>query len=188
LLLGALAIGLFGAGAGAVLADPTAESGHAGRLPAAAPVPHLPVVDGVRAALEGDWLRWPLAGAITGRFGEPRAGHFHEGIDIPRPVGTAIHAAASGRVAMREWQDGYGKYTCIRHLAVVTCYAHQSRFHVRAGAMVRQGDVIGYTGDSGTSEAPHLHFEVRRGRADWGKPVNPLRYLPREPKRLLAPH
>jgi murein DD-endopeptidase MepM/ murein hydrolase activator NlpD len=150
--------------------------------------PQLPVVDGVRAALGGDWLRWPLGGEVTGRFGEPRPGHFHEGIDIPRPVGTPIRAAASGRVAMREWQDGYGKYTCIRHLAVISCYAHQSRFHTRLGEMVRQGDVIGYTGDSGTSEAPHLHFEVRLGRRDWGKPVNPLRYLPREPARLAAPH
>jgi murein DD-endopeptidase MepM/ murein hydrolase activator NlpD len=186
LLLAVVAIALFGAGAGGVLAGPTAESGPA--LVVAVPVPHLPVVHGVRSALSGDWLTWPIGGEVTGRFGEPRPGHFHEGIDLPNPVGTPIRAAATGRVVMREWQDGYGKYTCIRHVRVLTCYGHQSRFHTRVGDMVRQGDVIGYSGDSGTSEAPHLHFEVRLGRRPWGKPVNPLRYLPREPHRLLAPH
>jgi murein DD-endopeptidase MepM/ murein hydrolase activator NlpD len=85
---------------------------------------------------------------------------------------------------MREWQDGYGKYTCIRHVDVLTCYAHQSRFRTKLGEKVAQGDVIGYTGDTGTSEAPHLHFEVRRGRRVWGKPLNPARYLPREPHRF----
>jgi murein DD-endopeptidase MepM/ murein hydrolase activator NlpD len=182
----AAAVAVFGAAAGAGLAVPTAESGRA-RL-VAVPAAHLPVAGAVRAALRGDWLRWPLGGSVTGRFGEPRAGHFHEGIDLPNPVGTPIHAAATGRVVMREWQDGYGKYTCVRHLELLTCYAHQSRFHTRVGEMVRQGEVIGYTGDSGTSEAPHLHFEVRLGRKPWGKPVNPLRYLPRERARLAAPH
>jgi murein DD-endopeptidase MepM/ murein hydrolase activator NlpD len=181
--VGAAAIALCGAGAGAVLAVPTAESGPARVV--AVPVPHLHVVSGVRAALRGDWLRWPIGGDVTGRFGEPRPGHFHEGIDLPNPVGTPIRAAATGRVVMREWQDGYGKYTCVRHLAVLTCYAHQSRFHTKVGEMVRQGEVIGYSGDSGTSEAPHLHFEVRLGRKPWGKPVDPMRYLPRDPGRRI---
>jgi murein DD-endopeptidase MepM/ murein hydrolase activator NlpD len=132
----------------------------------------------------GDALRWPLGGDVTGVFGEPRAGHMHEGIDIPNPVGTPIAAAAGGKVVMREWQDGYGRYTCIAHIEILTCYAHQSRFHVKLGEHVEQGQLIGYTGDTGTSEAPHLHFEVRRGREPWGKPLNPLRYLPREPERL----
>jgi murein DD-endopeptidase MepM/ murein hydrolase activator NlpD len=182
--VGVAAVVLCGVGAGAGFAVPTAESGRARVV--AVPAAHLPIVAGVRAALRGDWLRWPLRGEVTGRFGEPRPGHVHEGIDIPNPVGTPIHAAATGRVVMREWQDGYGKYTCVRHLALLTCYAHQSRFHVRVGEIVRQGEVIGYTGDSGTSEAPHLHFEVRLGRKPWGKPVNPLRYLPHEPARLRA--
>jgi murein DD-endopeptidase MepM/ murein hydrolase activator NlpD len=125
---------------------------------------------------------------VTGLFGEQRAGHRHEGIDIPVPVGTPVRAAGSGTVVMREWQDGYGNYTCIRHVAVLTCYAHQSRFHTKLGANVEQGDAIGYSGDTGTSEAPHVHFEVRLGHKPWGKPVNPLRYLPREPARLQAPH
>jgi murein DD-endopeptidase MepM/ murein hydrolase activator NlpD len=150
----------------------------------AAPAPD-PVVDTVTAVVDdGDWLRWPLDGAVTGVFGEPRGGHLHEGIDIPVPAGTPIRAAAGGTVVMREWQDGYGKYTCIRHVAVLSCYAHQKRFHVKLDDSVEQGEVIGYTGDTGTSEAPHLHFEVRRGRRPWTKPVNPMRYLPPEPDRM----
>lgn len=157
-------------------------------VPADLPAPD-PVADTVVTLLdEGDWLRWPLDGDVTGRFGEPRSGHFHEGIDIPTDPGTPIRAAGSGIVVMREWQDGYGKYTCIRHVAVLTCYAHQQRFRVALGEAVEQGDVIGYSGDSGTSYAPHLHFEVRRGLVPWGKPVNPARYLPPEPDRFDAPH
>jgi len=148
--------------------------------------PPAPVAEIVSAALEGDWLMWPLDGDVTGVFGEPRSGHMHEGIDIPTPVGTPVKAAAAGTVVMREWQDGYGNYTCLRHDTFLTCYAHQSRFHVKLDARVEQGDVIGYSGDTGTSEAPHLHFEVRRGRRPWGKPMDPLRFLPSEPGRLPA--
>jgi murein DD-endopeptidase MepM/ murein hydrolase activator NlpD len=163
-----------GAGAGAAVARPIAASPTAADSLAA-----FSVAEAVRALLQDDWLTWPLAGKVTGRFGEPRSGHRHEGIDIPVPVGTPIEAAGPGKVVMREWQDGYGNYTCIRHATVLTCYAHQSRFHVKRGERVDQGEVIGYSGDSGTSEAPHLHFEVRDGRRPWAKPVNPRRYLPR---------
>jgi murein DD-endopeptidase MepM/ murein hydrolase activator NlpD len=150
----------------------------------AAPAPD-PVTDSVtRLVDEGNWLRWPLKGDVTGVFGEPRGGHRHEGIDIPTDVGSPIRAAGTGTVVMREWQDGYGNYTCIRHATVLTCYAHQERFHVKLGATVEQGEVIGYSGDTGTSEAPHLHFEVRRGQRPWTKPVNPIAYLPPEPDRL----
>jgi murein DD-endopeptidase MepM/ murein hydrolase activator NlpD len=180
LTVSAAAVVTFGAAAaaGAGEAERTGESGHQS---VAVTVPHYPIAHSVRTLLRGDWLRWPLRGAVTGRFGEQRAGHRHEGIDIPKPVGTPIRAAGTGRVVMREWRDGYGNYTCIRHVKVLTCYAHQSRFRTKPGALVRQGEVIGYTGDTGTSEAPHLHFEVRLGRRPWGKPVNPIRFLPRKP-------
>ena len=163
--------------AGTGVAERTTESGAEPVV--AVPVPQYPIASSVSTILRGDWLAWPLTGEVTGRFHEPRSGHYHEGIDIPQPTGTPIRAAGTGRVVMREWQDGYGKYTCIRHSQVLTCYAHQSRFHTKVGEMVRQGDVIGYSGDSGTSYAPHLHFEVRAGGEPWGKPLNPMRYLPR---------
>jgi murein DD-endopeptidase MepM/ murein hydrolase activator NlpD len=131
------------------------------------------------AAARGDSFRWPVQGAVTGRFHEQRAGHVHQGIDIPAPEGTPIRAAGAGRVVMREVQEGYGNYTCIAHVTVTTCYGHQSRFGTKLGARVRRGEVIGFVGHSGNAPVDHLHFEVRRGRRPWGTPVNPLRYLPR---------
>jgi murein DD-endopeptidase MepM/ murein hydrolase activator NlpD len=95
------------------------------------------------------------------------------------PKGTPIRAAAPGRVVLREVQQGYGRYTCIAHRKITTCYGHQSRFHTKLGARVRRGQVIGYVGNSGDTAAYHLHFEVRRGTRPWGKPMNPLRLLRR---------
>ncbi len=124
-----------------------------------------------------DELRWPVRGDVTGRFGEQRGGHTHAGIDVPLPVGTPIRAASAGRVVMREEQSGYGNYTCIAHVRITTCYAHQSRFATKQGARVERGEVIGRVGDTGTSSTPHLHFEVRRGTRPWGKPLDPAKYL-----------
>lgn len=126
-----------------------------------------------------DELSWPLRGEVTGRFGEHRGGHEHAGIDIPKPAGTPIRAASGGRVIMREDESGYGKYTCVAHTRISTCYAHQSRFRAKLGETVRRGEVIGYVGDTGTAYALHLHFEVRRGRKPWGKPLDPMKYLSR---------
>jgi murein DD-endopeptidase MepM/ murein hydrolase activator NlpD len=152
-------------------------------------VPHVPVVHRApsvpahharpSALRASDRLAWPDHGAITGKFGEWRGGHRHEGIDIPMPKGTPIRAAAPGRVILREVQQGYGRYTCIAHRKITTCYGHQSRFHTKLGARVRRGQVIGYVGNSGDTAAYHLHFEVRRGTRPWGKPMNPLRLLRR---------
>ena len=130
------------------------------------------------AAARSDELAWPLHGQVTGRFGEQRGGHRHAGLDIPKPEGTPIRAASGGTVVMRDDESGYGNYTCVAHTRVTSCYAHQSRFRTKLGATVERGQVIGYVGGTGTSEATHLHFEVRRGRRPWGKPVNPLKYLP----------
>jgi murein DD-endopeptidase MepM/ murein hydrolase activator NlpD len=130
-----------------------------------------------------DKLAWPLHGKVTGTFGELRAGHAHEGIDIPMPVGTPIRAAASGRVIVRGLQEGYGKYTCVAHRTISTCYAHQSRFGTKLGARVRRGEVIGYVGSTGDTTAYHLHFEVRRGTRPWGTPVDPEKFLPSAEQR-----
>jgi murein DD-endopeptidase MepM/ murein hydrolase activator NlpD len=126
-----------------------------------------------------DRLSWPDHGKVTGAYGELRAGHRHEGIDIPLPDGTPIRAAAPGRVVLRQVEQGYGKYTCIAHRTITTCYGHQSRFGTRLGARVRRGQVIGYVGNTGDTDAYHLHFEVRRGTRPWGPPRNPGRFLPR---------
>ena len=119
-------------------------------------------------------LIWPVNGTITGVFGESRPGHMHAGLDIAAPGGTPIRAADSGRVVLLGFTGGYGNYTCIQHTASMsTCYAHQSGYATSSGAGVRQGQVIGYVGNTGHSTGDHLHFEVRIN----GSPVNPMGYL-----------
>jgi murein DD-endopeptidase MepM/ murein hydrolase activator NlpD len=120
----------------------------------------------------GDFI-WPINGQFTSPFGQ-RWGRLHAGIDVAAPTGRPIRAAASGRVILAAPTGGYGNYTCIAHnSSISTCYAHQSRFGARAGESVRQGDVIGYVGNTGNSFGAHLHFEVRIG----GRPVDPMGYL-----------
>ena len=119
-------------------------------------------------------LIWPVNGPVTGVFGEVRPGHLHSGIDIAVPEGTPIRAADSGRVALMGYVGGYGNYTCVQHTASMsTCYGHQSSFATSNGASVSQGQVIGYSGNTGNSTGPHLHFEVRIN----GSPVDPMGYL-----------
>ena len=118
-------------------------------------------------------LNWPVSGSVVSPFGM-RWGRLHAGIDIAVPSGTAIHAAAAGRVVLMGWVGGYGNYTCIQHTASMsTCYAHQSSFATSNGASVSQGQVIGYSDCTGHCFGPHLHFEVRIN----GSPVDPMGYL-----------
>ena len=97
----------------------------------------------------------------------------HDGVDYAAPAGTKIYASGDGVVAMAKWNGGYGKYIKIRHNAEYsTGYAHMRAFAkgIRPGVRVKQGQVIGYVGNTGLSTGPHLHFEVMRN----GRKVNPL--------------
>ncbi|HEV7888052.1 MAG TPA: peptidoglycan DD-metalloendopeptidase family protein [Acidimicrobiales bacterium] len=119
-------------------------------------------------------LIWPLRGPVTSGFGY-RWGKMHAGIDIGVGSGTPIHAAKGGTVILARSMSGYGNYTCIDHGGgFSTCYAHQSRLGVSAGQRVGQGEVIGWSGNTGHSTGPHLHFETRVN----GNPQDPRRYLP----------
>lgn len=97
----------------------------------------------------------------------------HDGVDYAAPAGTKIYASGDGVIAMAKWNGGYGKYIKIRHNAEYsTGYAHMRAFAkgIRPGVRVKQGQVIGYVGNTGLSTGPHLHFEVIRN----GQKVNPL--------------
>ncbi|MDQ6750912.1 MAG: peptidoglycan DD-metalloendopeptidase family protein, partial [Actinomycetota bacterium] len=120
-------------------------------------------------------LIWPVNGPITAPFCERRSWEAcHPGMDIGASTGTPIRAADSGTVKIASSYGGYGNYTCIQHTgSLSTCYAHQSAFAVGAGQSVRQGQVIGYVGCTGTCFGAHLHFEVRVN----GSVVDPLGYL-----------
>jgi murein DD-endopeptidase MepM/ murein hydrolase activator NlpD len=99
---------------------------------------------------------------------------FHEGIDFPADVGTAIDAAASGKVIFADVHPAYGKMIEIDHgNGLVTRYAHCSALLVNEGDFVMRGQLIAKVGTTGRSTGPHLHFEVRLN----GVPQNPARFL-----------
>jgi murein DD-endopeptidase MepM/ murein hydrolase activator NlpD len=87
---------------------------------------------------------------------------FHEGLDFPASVGTAIVAAAAGVVIAAEYHPQYGNMLDIDHgNDIITRYAHASRLFVKVGDIVQRGQHIADIGTTGRSTGPHLHFEVR---------------------------
>ena len=105
---------------------------------------------------------------------------FHQGIDIPTPVGTPIHAIADGEVRIAGNHQSYSDpLVQLKHQggAFYSNYMHVSSWSVTVGQQVKKGDVIGLSG-TGDSGFPHLHFEMRSGSL-WRKDsVNPFRFLP----------
>ncbi len=101
-------------------------------------------------------------------------GAFHAGVDMLGGSGEAIHTAADGVVVRAGWWAGYGKVVVVDHgNGLETRYGHLSRFHVREGDTVRQGQVIGGMGSTGRSTGTHLHFEIRID----GRAVDPQPFL-----------
>ena len=97
----------------------------------------------------------------------------HEGVDFAVPQGTPIYAASDGVVSEAKPYGGYGNYVRIEHAdGVATAYGHLSRFApgVKPGTAVVRGELVAFSGNTGRSTGPHLHFEVLTG----GKPVDPL--------------
>jgi LysM repeat protein len=89
----------------------------------------------------------------------------HTGIDYRANIGTPVVAAASGTVAVADesgWNGGYGRTALLSHSnGMTTRYGHMNDVIVRGGQHVEQGQVIGYSGNTGRSTGPHLHFELR---------------------------
>ena len=98
----------------------------------------------------------------------------HEGMDFTAKTGTPIFATGDGVVASADnSKSGYGNHIEIKHgFGYMTLYGHLSKYNCRAGQRVKRGDVIGYVGSTGRSEAPHLHYEVHKD----GKVVNPINF------------
>ena len=97
----------------------------------------------------------------------------HKGVDFRAPTGTPIPAAGAGRVVARGYNRGHGNFIKIRHNgSFETLYAHMSKFakNVKVGTTVKQGQIIGYSGSTGLSTGPHLHYEIIKD----GKHVNPM--------------
>ena len=121
-------------------------------------------------------MRTPVDGAHeTSGFGlrlHPILGYsrLHQGTDFGAPTGAPIMAAAAGKVTFAGWHGGHGNYVQVLHRpGLMTAYGHMSRFAVKPGATVAQGQVIGFVGSTGLSTGPHLHYEVWINQ----KPVDP---------------
>lgn len=116
---------------------------------------------------------WPVKGRVSSPFG-PRWGTMHNGLDIAVSTGTQVKAAADGRVTFAGWNGGYGILVIIDHgNGIETRYAHNSRLNVKVGQKVERGQTIAFSGNTGVSTGPHVHFEIRQRN----NPVNPQTYL-----------
>ena len=120
-------------------------------------------------------MQWPLRSVkITSPFGK-RGREFHEGVDLRAESGTPVYAAHAGQVLYAgERIRGYGRMIVIKHTSgIATVYAHNSKLAVKKGQWVRQGALVAYSGNTGHSSGPHLHFEVREGVSA----VNPQKFM-----------
>lgn len=126
-------------------------------------------------------LAWPLTGPmkVTSPYGErmhPIIGEeaFHRGIDLHARYGSAILAPADGVVLYVGPKTAYGNMLIVLHGGgIATVYGHLWKSGVHPYERVQKGQLLGYTGNTGFSTGPHLHFEVRQD----GEPTNPLDWL-----------
>jgi murein DD-endopeptidase MepM/ murein hydrolase activator NlpD len=116
---------------------------------------------------------WPVHGVLTSYFGW-RWGRMHEGIDLAVSSGTPVVSSAAGTVIVAGWMGGYGNLVVVDHGGgIATAYGHNTTVTVGVGQQVAQGQLIAYSGNTGHSTGPHVHFEVRVN----GSAVDPLGYL-----------
>ena len=124
---------------------------------------------------------WPCSSIrwITSKFGGRNSpggigSTNHKGVDIGTPMNTPILAAKSGTVTWASWNGGYGHCVIIYHgQGNSTLYGHLNSYACQVGDTVSQGDLIAYSGTSGNSTGPHLHFGIKENDT-W---VDPLNYL-----------
>ncbi|HUM15264.1 MAG TPA: peptidoglycan DD-metalloendopeptidase family protein [Candidatus Nitrosotalea sp.] len=130
------------------------------------------------ASLRGR-LSWPADGRVVGEYGpqvNPRFGTktFRNGIDIEANEGSNIAAVFPGHVVYTGWFRGYGNLIIVDHGGeYYTVYAHAADIRVTEGDEVKQGQIIGTVGDTGSLQGPRLYFEVRHE----GKPQDPAQWL-----------
>ena len=111
-----------------------------------------------------------------GRRTDPftKTSKFHFGMDFTAPRGTPVYASGDGKVARADnTASGYGRHIRIDHgYGYESLYAHLYKYNVRRGQTVKRGDLIGFVGSSGRSEAPHLHYEIFKD----GVRINPINF------------
>ncbi len=103
-----------------------------------------------------------------------KARKFHWGMDFTAPRGTPVYASGDGVVSRADnTASGYGNHIRIEHgFGYESLYAHLYKYNVRQGQKVKRGDLIGFVGSTGRSEAPHLHYEIFKD----GEKINPINF------------
>lgn len=154
----------------------------------------LPVAPPVRAQVVGtpspyesglsSPTHWPLdePGYVTRGQAATGTGsntdEVHPGVDIAVPIGSPVRAAGGGSVLQAGEDPEYGLFVVVEHPdSLQSKYGHLSRLTVTPGQLVQAGQVLGLSGNTGRSSAPHLHFEIRRE----GTPIDPRTML-KEPR------
>ena len=123
--------------------------------------------------------RWPVRGSVNSEFGRrpspwTQSTEFHSGMDIKAQMGTPVHAPAAGTVVVAGPAHEYGTAVMLDHgQDIKTLYGHLSKVAVRPGQKVERGTLLAYSGNTGRSSGPHLHYEIFVK----GQPVNPRAYL-----------
>ncbi|WP_235610096.1 M23 family metallopeptidase [Campylobacter sputorum] len=130
-------------------------------------IPNGDVIDYKRTSARFGWRNHPIL----------KRKEFHPGIDLAADIGTPIYAPADGVVELAEYNanNGFGYLVVIVHnYGFKTRYAHMSRKDVvKQGQFIKKGDLIGYSGNTGLSTGPHLHYEVRFIQ----KPLDPANFI-----------
>lgn len=131
------------------------------------------------------WIM-PCNGRISSGYGKrkppvPGASAWHNGWDIEVPIGTPVKAIADGKVIATGAAKGYGYWVAIDHgiingVQVTSEYGHISSWNIRYGQIIKQGDIIAKSGNTGYSSGPHLHITIREGRFQ-GIAVDPSKYI-----------
>jgi lipoprotein NlpD len=157
---------------GPVVVAAPAAAGTPAAEPATAPEP-VAKSEPALPAVVTHWV-WPVKGPLLRGYTPDATGK--KGIDIGGKIGEPVVSAADGKVVYSgSGLVGYGRLIIIKHNdSLLSAYGHNSELLVTEGDYVKAGQVIAKMGSSGTS-SPRLYFEIRQD----GKPVNPLRYLPR---------
>lgn len=153
--------------------------------PTSPPLPNPPVPNQVLPTIpgfgpDGTPLTLPYAGDSCAPAGLPVDGiltqrfhYYHSGIDLGIPLGTPILATQSGRVTFANWSEfGYGYLIILQNGPFITYYAHQTSFNVSLDMLVGKGSIIGWSGSTGNSTGPHVHYETRINDV----PVDPLTF------------
>lgn len=111
---------------------------------------------------------FPVNGVLTQRYH-----YYHSGIDLGVALGTPVLATQSGQVIFADWSTiGYGWLVIIQNGKYITYYAHNSAFNVRQYQYVHAGDVVSFSGSTGNSNGPHVHYETRID----DNPVDPMTF------------